>query len=83
MPGRTNIEKDSRAYWLSHEAHALFQRMAQKRHLPIGAFMELAAQELAATHLSAEERAEVAREAATITERRRAEATASVPPTKT
>lgn len=73
---RRNIEKDSRAYFLSHEAHRLFQRMAKKRHLPIGAFMELTAQELAQTILSEEERQEVAREAEEITEARRMEAEA-------
>jgi hypothetical protein len=71
---RKNIEKDSRAYFLSHEAHRLFQRMAKKRHLPIGAFMELQAQELAQQILTPEERDEVRREAAAITARRRAEA---------
>ncbi len=70
---RKNIDKDSRAYFLSHEAHRLFQRMARQRHLGIGAFMELLAQEEAARALTPEERAEVRREAEAIARRRRAE----------
>ena len=75
-PKRKNIDKDSRAYFLSHEAHRLFGRMARKRHLGIGAFMELLAQEEAARALTAEERAEVRREADGIARQRRAESVA-------
>ena len=73
-PKRKNVDKDSRAYFLSHEAHRLFQRMARKQHVGIGAFLELQAQELARQLLTPEERVEVRREAEEITAQRRAEA---------
>lgn len=72
-PKRKNIDKDSRAYFLSHEAHRLFQRMARKRHLGIGAYLELLAQEEAQRTLTPEECAEVRRESEGIAAQRRAE----------
>jgi len=63
MPTRYNIEKDSRAYMLSHEAHKLIQRMARKKHLTTAGFLELATQELAREYLTEEERGEVRAEA--------------------
>ncbi|HEX9132445.1 MAG TPA: hypothetical protein VF844_09140 [Ktedonobacteraceae bacterium] len=60
---KTNIYKDKRAWWLSHEAFLTFQELAQQQGLQIAAFLEVISRELALQRLSEEQRASIKAEA--------------------
>ena len=60
---KTNIHKDKRAWWLSHEAFLLLQELAHQQGLQTAAFLEVISRELALQQLSAEQRASIKAEA--------------------
>lgn len=60
---KTNIYKDKRAWWLSHEAFLTFQELARQQGLQIAAFLEVISRELALQRLSEEQRASIKTEA--------------------
>ena len=60
---KTNIYKDKRAWWLSHEAFLTLQELAQQQGLHTAAFLEVISRELALYRLSAEQRARIKAEA--------------------
>jgi hypothetical protein len=60
---KTNIHKDKRAWWLSHEAFLTFQELAQQQGVQIAAFLEVISRELALQRLSEEQRASIKTEA--------------------
>ncbi len=51
---KTNIHKDKRAWWLSHEAFLLLQELAHQQGLQTAAFLEVISRELALQQLSTE-----------------------------
>jgi len=53
---KTNIHKDKRAWWLSHEAFLLLQELAHQQGLQTAAFLEVISRELALQQLSEEQR---------------------------
>ena len=63
MHMKTNIHKDKRAWWLSHEAFITFQELAHQQGLQIAAFLEVISRELALQRLSEEQRASIKTEA--------------------
>ncbi len=63
MQAKTNINKDKRAWWLSHEAFLTLQELAQQQGLQIAAFLEVISRELALQRLSVEQRASIKAEA--------------------
>lgn len=63
MHMKTNIHKDKRAWWLSHEAFLTFQELAQQQGVQIAAFLEVISRELALQRLSEEQRASIKTEA--------------------
>jgi hypothetical protein len=63
MQVKTNINKDKRAWWLSHEAFLTLQELAQQQGLQIAAFLEVISRELALQRLSEEQRASIKAEA--------------------
>jgi hypothetical protein len=63
MQVKTNIYKDKRAWWLSHEAFLTLQELAQQQGLQIAAFLEVISRELALQRLSEEQRASIKAEA--------------------
>jgi hypothetical protein len=63
MPEKTNVYKDKRAWWLSHEAFLTFQKLARQQGLQIAAFLEVISRELALQRLSEEQRASIKSEA--------------------
>jgi len=60
---KTNIHKDKRAWWLSHEAFLTFQELALQQGVQIAAFLEVVSRELALQRLSEEQRASIKTEA--------------------
>ena len=60
---KTNIHKDKRAWWLSHEAFLTLQELAHQQGLQIAAFLEIISRELALRCLSEEQRATIKAEA--------------------
>ena len=60
---KTNIHKDKRAWWLSHEAFLLLQELAHQQGLQTAAFLEVISRELALQQLSAEQRGRIKAEA--------------------
>ena len=60
---KTNIHKDKRAWWLSHEAFLTLQELARQQGLQIAAFLEVISRELALQRLSEEQRASIKAEA--------------------
>jgi hypothetical protein len=60
---KTNIHKDKRAWWLSHEAFLTFQELALQQGVQIAAFLEFISRELALQRLSEEQRASIKTEA--------------------
>jgi hypothetical protein len=60
---KTNIHKDKRAWWLSHEAFLTFQELALQQGVQIAAFLEVISRELALQRLSEEQRASIKTEA--------------------
>jgi hypothetical protein len=75
MPQKTNIEKDKRSWWLSHEAFLLIQALADQLKIDPASFLEVAVRELAVQRLSEEQRVQVKQEAEGISARRRQAAT--------
>jgi len=63
FPVKTNIHKDKRAWWLSHEAFLTLQELAHQQGLQIAAFLEIISRELALRRLSEEQRATIKAEA--------------------
>ncbi len=63
MPGKTNINKDKRAWRLSHEAFLTLQELAHQKGLQTAAFLEVISRELALQWLSEEQRASIRAEA--------------------
>jgi hypothetical protein len=63
MPMKTNVNKDKRAWWLSHEAFLTFQELARQQGLQIAAFLEVISRELALKRLSEEQRERIKAEA--------------------
>jgi hypothetical protein len=63
MQAKTNINKDKRAWWLSHEAFLTLQELALQQGLQIAAFLEVISRELALQRLSEEQRASIKAEA--------------------
>ena len=69
---KTNVYKDKRAWWLSHEAFLTFQELAHQQGLQIASFLEITSRELARQHLSDEQRESIKAEAERIaTERQK------------
>ena len=60
---RTNIQKDKRAWYLSHEAFLTLQELAHQQGLQTSAFLEVISRELAVERLSEEQRAKIKAEA--------------------
>jgi hypothetical protein len=60
---KTNVHKDKRAWWLSHEAFLTFQELARQQGLQIAAFLEVISRDLALRRLSEEQRATIKAEA--------------------
>ena len=56
---KKNIEKDSHAFRLSHEAFLFLQALAEKEGLQSGAFLEHTIRELAKKRLSPEQRVSI------------------------
>jgi hypothetical protein len=63
IPVKTNVQKDKRAWWLSHEAFLTLQELAQQQGLQVAAFLEVISRELALQRLSEEQRAGIKAEA--------------------
>jgi len=63
LPVKTNVYKDKRAWWLSHEAFLTLQELAHQQGLQIAAFLEIISRELASRRLSEEQRAGIKAEA--------------------
>jgi hypothetical protein len=63
LPVKTNVHKDKRAWWLSHEAFLTLQELAHQQGLQIAAFLEIISRELAQRRLSEEQRAGIKAEA--------------------
>ena len=63
MPTKTNIHKDKRAWWLTHEAFLMLQELANQQGVPTAAFLEVMSRELALQRLSEEQRARIKAEA--------------------
>ncbi len=60
---KSNIHKDKRAWWLSHEAFLLLQELAHQQGLQTAAFLEVISRELALQQLSEEQRGRIKAEA--------------------
>ena len=60
---RTNVEKDSRAFRLTHEAFLYLQALAAKQGVTPGVYLEFLSRQLAQEHLSPEERSEIIKKA--------------------
>jgi len=68
---KTNVHKDKRAWWLSHEAFLTLQELAHQQGLQTAAFLEVISRELALGRLSEEQRASIKAEAERIAAERR------------
>ncbi len=73
MPEKTNVYKDKRAWWLSHEAFLTLQELARQKGLQTAAFLEVISRELALQLLSEEQRASIKAEAQRIAAERKNE----------
>ena len=71
MPMKTNVHKDKRAWWLSHEAFLTLQELAHQKGLQTAAFLEVISRELALQWLSEEQRARIKAEAQRIAAERK------------
>ena len=60
---KTNVNKDKRAWLLSHEAFLTLQELAHQQGLQTAAFLEVISRELALQRLSEEQRASIKAEA--------------------
>src|SRR5947209_3359899 len=67
----TNIEKDNRKFWLSHEAFLLLQELASQKGIDSAAFLEVHLRDLAEERLTATQREEIHAQAQQISARRR------------
>ena len=67
---KTNIQKDKRAWLLSHEAFLTLRELAQQQGLQTSAFLEVISRELAVERLSEEQRAKIKAEAEQIAGKR-------------
>ena len=74
MPEKSNVYKDKRAWWLSHEAFLTLQELARQKGLQTAAFIEVISRELALEWLSEEQRASIKAEAQRIAAERKNEA---------
>jgi hypothetical protein len=74
MPEKTNVYKDKRAWWLSHEAFLTLQELARQKGLQTAAFLEVISRELALQLLSEEQRVSIKAEAQRIVAERKNEA---------
>ena len=63
MPVKTNVYKDKRAWWLTHEAFLMLQELADQQGVPTAAFLEVMSRELALQRLTIEQRARIKAEA--------------------
>ena len=63
LPVKTNVHKDKRAWWLSHEAFLTLQELAHQQGVQTAAFLEIISRELALQRLSEEQRARIKAEA--------------------
>jgi len=63
MTIKTNVYKDKRAWWLSHEAFLTLQELAHQQGLQTAAFLEVISRELALKRLSEELRERIKAEA--------------------
>ena len=70
----THIEKEKRAWRLSHEAFLTFQELARQQGVSTAAFLELISRELAQQRLSEEQRARIKAEAERMVAERKAAA---------
>jgi hypothetical protein len=70
LPVKTNVQKDKRAWWLSHEAFLTLQELAQQQGLQVAAFLEVISRELALQRLSEEQREGIKAEAQRISAER-------------
>lgn len=60
---KTNVYKDKRAWFLSHEAFLTLQELAHQQGLQTAAFLEVISRELAVERLSEEQRSKIKAEA--------------------
>ena len=60
---KTNVNKDKRAWLLSHEAFLTLQELAHQQGLQTAAFLEVISRELARQRLSEEQRTRIKAEA--------------------
>ena len=60
---KTNVYKEKRAWWLSHEAFLTLQELARQQGLRTAALLEVISRELALQRLSEEQRARIKAEA--------------------
>ncbi len=79
-PRPTNIEKDKRSWWLSHEAFLLIQALANEIKIDPASFLEVTVRDLAEQRLSVEQRARIKQEAEAISARREQAASSKVSP---
>ena len=68
---KTNVNKDKRAWLLSHEAFLTLQELAHQQGLQTAAFLEVISRELARQRLSEEQRARIKTEAERIAAERK------------
>ena len=68
---KTNVNKDKRAWLLSHEAFLTLQELAQQQGLQTAAFLEVISRELARQRLSEEQRTRIKAEAERIAAERK------------
>jgi hypothetical protein len=67
----TNIEKDNRKFWLSHEAFLLLQELAAQKGIDTAGFLEVTIRDLAAERLTATQRDDIHAEAQGISAKRK------------
>jgi len=68
---KTNVYKEKRAWWLSHEAFLTLQELARQQGLRTAALLEVISRELALQRLSEEQRARIKAEAERIAAERK------------
>lgn len=80
MPQPTNIEKDKRSWWLSHEAFLLIQALADELKIDPASFLEVTIRDLAGQRLTQEQRSRIKQEAEVISAKRRQAAASKTAP---
>lgn len=73
-PRKRNVDKDSHAFRITHEAHLLLQALAREQGVEPSAFLEVISRQLASERLSQEQRERIKAQAQRITAERRQEA---------